>query len=170
MFCHKCGTSMADVATACPSCHAPTAVAQAGAAKAAAVADTMKAAWGSAFGAFQRFASDPVGRLPGTYEALFARGRRLMAALRESLEAAGIPAQVTGEPPAFQPWFTGHRVLDHRSALTADAGLGARFAQLLFDRGVVKAHEKFFLSTAHSDADIDRTIAAIDDALSELRR
>jgi glutamate-1-semialdehyde 2,1-aminomutase len=108
-------------------------------------------------------------RRPGVYTALFEKGRRLMRALQTSLDAAGIPAQVTGEPPAFQPWFTAQPVTDHRSAQTADAALGARFAQLLFDRGIVKAHEKFFVSTAHSDEDIDRTIAAIDDAARELK-
>jgi hypothetical protein len=61
---------MADTAAACPSCNTPIVVAQAGAAKAAAVADTVKAAWGSAFGALKSFAGDPVGRLPATYAAL----------------------------------------------------------------------------------------------------
>jgi hypothetical protein len=69
---------MADVATACPSCNSPIVVARAGAAKAAAVADTVKAAWGSAFGALKSFAGDPVGRLPATYEALGdAKARRV---------------------------------------------------------------------------------------------
>ena len=109
-------------------------------------------------------------RRPGVYAALFEKGRRLMLALQASLDAAGIPAQVTGEPPAFQPWFTAQPVTDHRTAQTADAGLGARFAQLLFDRGILKAHEKFFVSTAHTEDDIDCTIAAIEDAVGELER
>jgi glutamate-1-semialdehyde 2,1-aminomutase len=42
----------------------------------------------------------------GTYEALFAKGRRLMEGLRAALRDAGVAAQVLGEPPAFEVWFT----------------------------------------------------------------
>jgi len=109
-------------------------------------------------------------RAPGVYESLFARGRRLMQGLQARLDAAGIPARVTGEPPAFQPWFTDADVFDHRSSQRAHPIRAFRFGQLLFERGIVKAHEKFFVSTAHTDADIDRTLAAIDDAAQALRR
>ncbi len=104
-------------------------------------------------------------RTDGTYERLFDRGRRLMDAIDSACGRAGIPVRVTGEPPAFEPWFTDRDVVDFRSSMTADRGLGARFAGLLFDEGVLKAHEKFFLSTAHSDADIDRAIEAVEAAV-----
>jgi glutamate-1-semialdehyde aminotransferase len=45
---------------------------------------------------------------------------------------------------------------------------GFQLAQALLDRGVLKAHEKFFVSMAHSDEDIDFTIHAIRDAVREL--
>jgi glutamate-1-semialdehyde 2,1-aminomutase len=93
-----------------------------------------------------------------------------MRGLQASLDAAGIPAQITGEPPAFQPWFTGEPVFDHRSSQAADPILSFRFGQLLFERGIVKAHEKFFVSTAHTDEDIDRTLEAIEDAAQALKK
>ncbi|MBW2274761.1 MAG: aspartate aminotransferase family protein [Deltaproteobacteria bacterium] len=108
-------------------------------------------------------------RREGAYDALFAKGRRLMAALQKSLDAAGIPAQVSGEPPAFQPWFTEQAVVDFPSSQSADPMLGFRFSQLLLDRGILKAHEKFFVSMVHSDEDIDLTIEAIEDAVQELK-
>jgi glutamate-1-semialdehyde aminotransferase len=40
---------------------------------------------------------------------------------------------------------------------------------LLLDRGILKGHEKFFISTAHSDEDIDTTIAALADLMDELK-
>jgi glutamate-1-semialdehyde aminotransferase len=46
----------------------------------------------------------------------------------------------------------------------------ARFTELLLERGVVKAHEKFFVSLAHSSEDIDFTIDACREAISELAR
>lgn len=107
-------------------------------------------------------------RAPGVYEALFAKGERLMAGIREACERAGLAVQVTGEPPAFEAWFTTEEVLDHRSSLTADPILATRFAQALVERGVLKAHEKFFVSTAHTDDDVDRTLAAIGSAVSEI--
>jgi len=107
-------------------------------------------------------------RKEGAYDALFARGRRLMDGLRKRLRDAGIPAQVIGEPPAFQPWFTPYEVTDFRSAQTADVARNIRFTQALLDRGVLKAHEKFFVSMAHSDADIECTLEAFDAAIASL--
>jgi len=109
-------------------------------------------------------------RAPGVYEELFARGRRLMAALQFACDDAGVPARVTGEPPAFDVWFTSTDVTDFRSSLQADAASHIRFAQELLDRGVLKAHEKFFVSTAHSDADVEHTIEAMAGAVGALRR
>ncbi len=109
-------------------------------------------------------------REDGVYERLFARGRRLMEGCRKAFEAVGIPVQVIGEPPAFEPWFTEHEVVDFRSALTADQGLSYRFGQALLDRGIMKGHEKFFVSIVHSDDDIALTLDAIQDAAQELAR
>ena len=46
--------------------------------------------------------------------------------------------------------------------------MNARFTELLLDRGVVKAHEKFFVSAAHSDEDIDLTLEALESAVAAL--
>ena len=109
-------------------------------------------------------------RRDGTYERLFATGRRLMEGLQSALDAAGIPARVTGEPPAFQPWFTTGEVRDFRSTLQADGMLNLKFTELLIERGIVKAHEKFFVSTAHGDAEVDATLTAFGQVAEELRK
>ena len=44
----------------------------------------------------------------------------------------------------------------------------ARFTAALLERGVMKAHEKFFLSIVHSDEDIDFTLDAAQSAIAEL--
>jgi glutamate-1-semialdehyde 2,1-aminomutase len=105
---------------------------------------------------------------PGVYTALFEKGRRLMQGLQLACDAAGVPARVTGEPPAFQVWFTRGEIRDFRSTLAADVAMNVRFTELLLDRGVVKAHEKFFVSTAHSDEDIEITLAAFESVAAEL--
>ncbi len=107
-------------------------------------------------------------RAEGTYDRLFARGRRLMSALEAACDDAGVPVRVTGEPPAFEPWFTDEEVTDFRSSQTADSRSRFRFSQSLLDLGVVKGHEKFFVSTAHTDADIDFTIDVITEAVARL--
>jgi len=94
----------------------------------------------------------------------------LMEGLQSALDAAGIPARVTGEPPAFQPWFTTGEVRDFRSTLQADGMLNLKFTELLIERGIVKAHEKFFVSTAHGDAEVDATLSAFGEVAEELRK
>ncbi len=107
-------------------------------------------------------------RRPGVYEQLFARGRRLMDGLAAAARESEIPAIISGEPPAFDLWFTAGDLANFRDMLKVDGKRQSRFAELLMDRGVIKAHEKFFVSTVHSDADIDFTIAAARDALRQL--
>ncbi len=107
-------------------------------------------------------------RRPGAYEGLFAHGRKLMAALAGIARENGQPAVISGEPPAFELWFTSGDIANFRDTLRADAALQSRFVELLMDRGVIKAHEKFFVSLAHDDADIDETIAAAGGAMRQL--
>jgi glutamate-1-semialdehyde 2,1-aminomutase len=114
-------------------------------------------------------ASIAVLRRPGTYERLFATGRRLMESFRSQLAAAGIAAQVCGEPPAFEVWFTAEEIRDHRSILRSDGARHAKLVELLMDHGVIKAHEKFFVSLAHDDNDVTETINAFAAALEYLR-
>ncbi len=105
---------------------------------------------------------------PGVYEQLFARGRRLMDGLAAVCADLGVAAVVSGEPPAFDVWFTAGELGDFRDMLRADGKRQGRFAELLMDRGVIKAHEKFFVSTAHSDQDIETTIDAARSAMQAL--
>jgi glutamate-1-semialdehyde 2,1-aminomutase len=98
---------------------------------------------------------------PGVYEDVERRGNKLRNSLTDMLRQAQIPAAVIGEASAFQPWFTKEEVIDHRATLTADMGINIKFTDLLLDRGIAKGHEKFFISTVHSDDDIDYTISAL---------
>ena len=106
---------------------------------------------------------------PGVYEQVFATGRELMAALSELLRKAGIPARVIGEPPLFDVVFTDQPIKDYRDTLKGDKALAARFNQLLRARGIMKGESKYYVSLAHTRADIDHTIAAWADAIKELK-
>ena len=107
---------------------------------------------------------------PGTYDQVFATGRELMAALDGLLKKAGIPAQVVGEPPLFDVVFTDHPIKDYRDTLKGDKALLARFNQALRARGIMKGESKYYVSVAHTRADIDHTIQAWTEAVAELTR
>src|SRR5207245_634987 len=59
-------------------------------------------------------------RKPGTYERLFATGKRLRDGLAAAARKHGLPAQVSGEPPVFDIIFTDRPAVDYRATLTAD--------------------------------------------------
>ena len=106
---------------------------------------------------------------PGTYEGVFANGRRLMDALSELLKKHGFKAQVIGEPPLFDIIFTDQPVKDYRDTLKADTALLKRFNQALRARGIMKGESKYYVSLAHTRADIDHTIGAWEEALKEIK-
>jgi glutamate-1-semialdehyde 2,1-aminomutase len=108
-------------------------------------------------------------RRPGAYEQVFATGRELMGRLAELMKQAGIAAQVTGEPPLFDVYFTDQPIRDYRDTLKADGVLAARFNRLLRERGIMKGETKYYVSLAHDRADIDHTTAAWADAIKELK-
>ena len=109
-------------------------------------------------------------RRPGIYEQLFATGRRLMDALERLLKDGGIRAQVVGEPPMFDLFFTDTPITDYRSTLTSDKQMLRRFNQLLLERGILKGDSKFYISLAHTEEDIDLTLEAFAGAIDELTR
>ncbi len=65
-----------------------------------------------------------------------------------------------GEPPLFDVVFTDQPIKDYRDTLKGDKALATRFNQLLRARGIMKGESKYYVSLAHTRADIDHTIAA----------
>ena len=107
---------------------------------------------------------------PGVYERLDEVGTRVRAGLRDAIAQTGIEACVTGVPSVFEIWFTKDEPYDHRSAKGSDFYKNIRFSDLLLQQGVLKAAEKFFISAAHSDEDIEQTIEAFHVALEQLNK
>jgi glutamate-1-semialdehyde 2,1-aminomutase len=104
-------------------------------------------------------------RKPGVYERLFATGERLKGGLQQAATRAGLPAQVAGEAPVFEIYFTDRPIVDHRATLTADRERHGAFTHELIRRGVVKAGQKFYVSLAHGDEEVARTLDAFAAAL-----
>ena len=62
--------------------------------------------------------------------------------------------------------FSGREYIDYRATLSADQALHAAFTRELLTRGVVKAAQKFYVSLAHTDAEVTRTLDVFGEALS----
>ena len=110
---------------------------------------------------------------PGTYERLFHLSERLMAGFGEILGRAGAPVQVQGVGPMFQFWFSETPISDYRDAARhLNSPKYAALARALHERGVM-VHpsniELWFVSTVHTDADIDATLQAFEDAVAAVR-
>jgi glutamate-1-semialdehyde 2,1-aminomutase len=107
---------------------------------------------------------------PGAYEQVFKTGRTLMSALSDLLKKHNVKAQVIGEPPLFDIIFTDQPIKDYRDTLKADKAMATKFNQLLRARGLMKGESKYYVSLAHTQADIDHTIGAWSEALKELTK
>jgi len=105
-------------------------------------------------------------RKPGTYAKLFGTGTRLRDGLAAAVLTHGVAAQVSGEPPVFDIFFTDHPIVDYRATLTADRERIKRFNAELLRRGVVKAVNKIYVSLAHTDEDVDKTLGVFDQTLA----
>ncbi|MHB0980357.1 MAG: glutamate-1-semialdehyde 2,1-aminomutase [Thermoleophilia bacterium] len=110
-------------------------------------------------------------RTGDSYEVLEARGARLEAGLTSAAEAAGVPARVQRVGAMLTTFFTGRSVTDFPSAKTSDTERYGAFFRGMLERGVYLAPSQFeaaFLSTAHTEADIERTIETAGEVLGEL--
>ena len=109
---------------------------------------------------------------PALYKHLARLGARLAAGLAEAARAAKVPLQVNAFGSLVTPFFTSQPVRDYESAAACDTAAYASFFSGLLERGVYAPPSQFeawFISAAHTDKDIDRTIKAAREALGELR-
>ena len=97
--------------------------------------------------------------------------------LDQAATAVGVPHRVQRVGSMFTLFFTDTPVTDYETAKTSDTAKFAKFFWGLMDRGVYWPCSQFeaaFLSAAHTEADVNHTIAAARGvggiALSRLRR
>ena len=99
-------------------------------------------------------------RREGSYETLYATGKRLMAAVSDPLTARGIAHQIVGAPVLFDVIFTATPVRDYRDMQTGDARLAGIFNEAVRQQGVLKPAAKLYPHLALSEADLQETEAA----------
>jgi glutamate-1-semialdehyde 2,1-aminomutase len=106
---------------------------------------------------------------PWAYERIFANGRALMEGYARILQDAGVNARVSGDAPMFDIVFTDREVTDYRASL-GDQDAMKRYNGLLRERGILKGESKYYVSLAHTDADIRFTLDAFESAIGEIAR
>jgi len=97
------------------------------------------------------------------YELLETRGARLEAGLRAAAAAAGVPATVNRVGSMITTFFTPGPVRNYEEARGSDTERFGAFFRGMLAEGFYLAPSQFeaaFLSTAHTEADVDATVAA----------
>lgn len=100
---------------------------------------------------------------PGVYEALESRSAALANGIARAAEATNVPTFGTRVASMLTTFFVDQPVVDYASAKRADTRRYARFFGEMLRRGIYLAPSQFeagFLSTAHTDADVEQTIDA----------
>jgi glutamate-1-semialdehyde 2,1-aminomutase len=108
---------------------------------------------------------------PRLYKHLAKLGSRLAAGLADAARAARVPLQVNAFGSLLTPFFTARPVRDYDSAVTADAAAYGAFFRAMLARGVYPPPSQFeawFLSAAHTDRDVDRTVKAATEAFKAI--
>jgi glutamate-1-semialdehyde 2,1-aminomutase len=104
------------------------------------------------------------------YKHLATLGSALAAGLADAARDAGVPLQVNAFGSLLTPFFTSGPVRDFQSALSANTEAYGRFFRGMLARGVYPPPSQFeawFLSAAHTERDIKRTIKAAREAMRE---
>lgn len=112
-------------------------------------------------------------RKPGFYEELETKTTRLVEGLLAGCKAAGVPAVANQVGGMFTVFFTELDAVTCCSDVSnhCDLPFFGRFFNAMLDEGVYLApsqYEAAFMSAAHSEEDIDNTIAAAGRALAKL--
>jgi glutamate-1-semialdehyde 2,1-aminomutase len=110
---------------------------------------------------------------PDFYSGLDTMGDRLMVGLEEAAVKHDIPAVVNRVGSMMTCFFTDlPKVTTYETAMSADKERYAKYFHAMLDRGIYLAPSQFeaaFVSSVHNAKDVDKTIAAADEALGELK-
>lgn len=109
---------------------------------------------------------------PGFYEALSTQTTRLLSGFQDAADQAGIAFTTSQVGAMFGLFFTEQEQVNSFSdSMACDLERFKQFFHAMLDQGVYlapSAYEAGFVSAAHSDADIDNTIAAASNAFKQI--
>ena len=105
------------------------------------------------------------------YPGLRAKAETLQTGLRDILGSRGVPATVNRVESLLSVFFSEGRVTSYADAKASDQQRYASFFHAMLADGVYlppSGYEAWFLSTAHGDEDLDRTLEAAAKAAERL--
>lgn len=108
---------------------------------------------------------------PKVYEELDRKGKMFADGLKEAAAEAGVNAQFNRVGSLSCMFFTDKPVYDYQSAKMSDTAKYAAYFKTMLEQGIYLAPSQFeamFMSLAHTDEDIERTINAAKKALKSL--
>ncbi len=107
----------------------------------------------------------------GVYDSLEQKAQTLIDGLYKEAESAGIPVQINHVGSMMTLFFTDSSVTDFASAAASDTKRYGLFWQKMLEQGIYlppSAFEAWFLSTAHANREIERTVRAAGNAFKSL--
>jgi len=110
-------------------------------------------------------------RKPGVYDRLETLATRLADGLADAAEKAGVPVRLNRVGSMMCAFFTDGEVWNMADAKRCDLDRFGRYFSGMLARGVYLAPSQFesaFVSAAHTDDDIDRTLAAAREVFATL--
>jgi glutamate-1-semialdehyde 2,1-aminomutase len=103
------------------------------------------------------------------YHRLFANGTRLREGIKAIAEQQGVPLQIQGPGPMFHVAFADEPITDYRSATKSDNARYHRLVRTLMESGIRPLERGlWYVSTTHTEADIDETLDRFRDGLASL--
>ena len=106
-----------------------------------------------------------------TYLRLESVTESLVSGIREAIADTDAPVTVNSLGSMFTVFFTREKVRNYASALQCDTGKYAKFFTELLQNGIMfppSQFESVFVSTAHTQKQIDKTLSAVREALREI--
>ncbi|MEK5163225.1 glutamate-1-semialdehyde 2,1-aminomutase [Paenibacillus sp. FSL R5-0527] len=109
--------------------------------------------------------------LPGIYDELERKAARLAEGFLQNAIKLGVLLKVNRAGSLLCPYFTEHDVIDYETAKLSNTRLFKTYYAAMLEFGILTAptpFEAMFVSAAHSDEDIETTLAAHSQALREI--
>jgi len=108
----------------------------------------------------------------GIYEKLENISALLERGLRDAAKTAGLKTRFYRAGTMFCTYFTDTNVVDYETAKTSDTSKFSRFFSAMLQRGVYIAPSQFeagFISLAHTERDIEKTVRAAYESFLEIK-
>ena len=106
---------------------------------------------------------------PGVYEAVEAKAKALAAGLQAAADEAGVKVAINQSASLLTVFFTAEKVDSYAAAMKSDTSKFKVFFQSMLNQGIYLPPSQFecwFVSLAHNDADLAKTIAAAKQAFA----